>query len=486
MGVDQIIDTFYSELRSPHYVNGRLLRAVDLSATQEVTLKRFTLLGRANGSGIAEGLWVSSEGIDALNVSAGLGVNPEGSVIYLSLDRTIKLRAVKVEPIVKRRGNDRFRECEDNVSPSPRQVKSEQTFQSKLPDGAYLLTARPVYRLQGAVANRSFYGTRLEDGCADQWEEEGVEFHLFQLDEFEDQTISGESLSVRRSRLAYWCYANAQLSAYFNDPASTTGETIISKLAESLTGTLSPRDLPLAVFDWTDAGGIRFVDNWSVRRRMSQPNPAAYWEPSTSDDRAAEGQARFYQFQEQLQEELTRIVQADGDPTKLAAIDYFYQLPPVGFVPIDSSLVLDERTGLSEYLYRLLYDWFLNTKADPAYANIPALDEKWVADHLQAMNARGIDPVVFFARYGNVVSKFITQDTANHTLNLSWWDEPIVRIQLDDLVFWVVLTPLIHYLKEQMISAETSKSEAPPVLYALFMRSPDILESTRQRNTQPN
>ncbi len=82
---------------------------------------------------------------------------------------------------------------------------------------------------------------------------------------------------------------------------------------------------------WTPGVGIRFVDMWSVRRRVTRRSPSAAWPEVVGDRRLAEGEAMFLQFQEQA-EAIRRV--SGGATTSMVATSAFRYLPPAGLLPI--------------------------------------------------------------------------------------------------------------------------------------------------------
>src|SRR5205823_10511140 len=83
------------------------------------------------------------------------------------------------------------------------------------------------------------------------------------------------------------------------------------------------------VLNWTD-DGIKFIDMWSVRRRITRRYA---WERCNSflDDRcAAEGEAKFQQFQDQI--DTLRL--QNTNPQSIVATQHFHYLPPVGLLPM--------------------------------------------------------------------------------------------------------------------------------------------------------
>jgi hypothetical protein len=91
---------------------------------------------------------------------------------------------------------------------------------------------------------------------------------------------------------------------------------------------LTTQDVPLAVIEWTIAG-LGFVDQWSVRRRVTHPAASGHWEYFTGDRRRSEGEAMFLQFQEQF----ATLETGTSPPPGLTADSVFQFLPPAGILP---------------------------------------------------------------------------------------------------------------------------------------------------------
>ncbi len=90
-------------------------------------------------------------------------------------------------------------------------------------------------------------------------------------------------------------------------------------------------DLPLAAFYWAD-NQISFVEEWAARRRLIHPYPASAWKANISDQRVAEGEARFVQFQTETADLQQRFGTKTGD---IRAATHFAYLPPVGLLPVN-------------------------------------------------------------------------------------------------------------------------------------------------------
>jgi hypothetical protein len=292
-------------LRWPNYVNGRILSAQDLSAGREAVLLRDRWLGLAIGSGVASGLEVTgSPGSSRLSVAPGTGVAPGGTALHLETTATIDLAVVSTSAPTE---GGVFAQC----APTSSTTAAPSA-------GAYLLVMSPASRFTGGVPVAGSPTSTLSPPCASRWEVEDVAFTAVRLDGFTTATTAAN----RRTLLAQYCFGSNGLRALAL--AGFRGAYPgLAGLAE-----LTSCDLPLAAFDW-DGSTLVFVDLWSARRRPVHPSASAALDAVVGDRRAAEGEARFLQFQDQLDGLLTT---AAGSATR--ALDVFPALPPAGIVPI--------------------------------------------------------------------------------------------------------------------------------------------------------
>lgn len=80
----------YTTFKRPRYFDGRLLTAKDLQAEQNYHREKQRLHNRAlHGWGVVEGLEVTASG-DAITVSPGFALDPEGNEIVLADPVTIR------------------------------------------------------------------------------------------------------------------------------------------------------------------------------------------------------------------------------------------------------------------------------------------------------------------------------------------------------------------------------------------------------------
>jgi hypothetical protein len=122
----------------------------------------------------------------------------------------------------------------------------------------------------------------------------------------------------------------APLATYLQDPLNTYLHEygVVDGLRSS--GVLSPAEVPLALAYWTGTDGIKFVDMWSVRRRMIGHSAAGGLFPLITDRKTAEAEAMFLQFQDQVAD----LFAVEANLSDMRATDKFEFLPPVGIIPL--------------------------------------------------------------------------------------------------------------------------------------------------------
>ncbi|MBL8165364.1 MAG: hypothetical protein JNJ61_25500 [Anaerolineae bacterium] len=313
--VSKIIEPL-TGIKVPHYVAGRLLTPDDLKADQAATLRRDAILGQAVGYGIIDGFWVTAEypngGTEKvlLKISSGTAITYAGELLQLHSD-------------------------EGHSFPVREDVPNSPIFQPFKEVGAYLLTVGlaqesigsvPTFGIESTTKKRRISRWDDNNGCTEQWLIDGLQFKLFYLGRSFQNSVSSKT----RSHLAHWCFGGGSNAGHPFDPVQ--GLPGIETNAQLL-GLDPKRDLPLAVFHWTN-NTIEFVDNWSVRRRLVRPDipHTAHFNGSIlSDSIAAMSEARLLQFQNQLGDVLEDV--ADGETFN--AYSYFDYLPPAGYLPVE-------------------------------------------------------------------------------------------------------------------------------------------------------
>lgn len=307
-------------IRAINFFNGRLLSGEDLTQEQAANHEARLRLGRAIGEGVVFGLevvetqGVSTKTAPVVTVAAGLAVNRAGQPLRLATNTNVSL----VRPgngSVSGAAGAVFAEC-----------KPPQSGVYIAGAGVYLLTMAPVITSEGRAPVTGLGNTAAS--CNTQYTVEGVRFRLLQLD------LSSSELSDPRLRnlVAYKCFGIEALGLFARNPFGPVSPQY--GLLDTLrTQQLKDDEIPLALIYWTASDGIRFIDRWAVRRRITQSDANAQWRMLSSDRRVSEAEAVFQQFEEQIQD----IRGAESNLDVLVAKDRFRYLPPVGFLPLKAS-----------------------------------------------------------------------------------------------------------------------------------------------------
>ena len=309
----------------PNYVNGRLLAAEDLATGQSTLLQRDTWIGQAVGPGIVNGLWVTAAD-HVITVAAGLGISPSGEPVSLPAAVTLPL---SIAGATAAPTGGSFATCA-----RPRAGPSRPSAAAR--------TCSPPCRRASCRARRRWPSRRAATPRwpappSGRWK--GCSSRPFPCPSARRSTASPSPPTTSRNLLAHWCFGTAQLADLGVDPFNFI--TTYTGLDSLSTTDLTPCDLPLCVFYW-DNGTITFLDNWSVRRRVTRPDvSASTWSAAVGDERAGEGEARFLQFQDQLVDLVTA-----GVSRATVATDVFGLLPPVGFLPVALDQTGNDINGL--------------------------------------------------------------------------------------------------------------------------------------------
>jgi hypothetical protein len=307
-------------IRSINFFNGRLLSARDLTREQSANREADRRLGQAVGEGIAYGLEVSkstasTQQSPVVTVESGLAINRLGQTLMLSAKTEIAL----VRQATPGPGNtDPFSEC------APLQ---SGTYVAGA--GVYLLTIAPAQGTEGRAATHSLESTNAS--CNTDTTVNAVQFRLTQL----DQQISATDMldqNKLRNLIAYKCFGVDSTSKFPVDPFTTNLEKY--GLLDDLRPTwLTECEVPLAILYWTLVDGLKFIDLWSVRRRLARRLTDKTWPFLTSERTAREGEAMYLQFQSQLK-------------------DHFKYLPAAGLLPVGGNGGFDYATFFNEITIR--------------------------------------------------------------------------------------------------------------------------------------
>jgi len=408
----------------PHYVSGRKLTAEDLQTERNISLKRLEFIGRAAGVGIVEGLWVEASGTLGLTITGGLGINEQGHPIYLKNLATINLAPTPTDTTNTAKPQIKFASCN---SPST-------TNTTGLKDGPYLLTVTPVYNLSNDfVQVQKILPRGTQDDCTNKSEEENVNFRVVFLGDADiphgfhivpkpdpGSTIPPDPAYFQRQNLlAHWAFGSEERLSRGSNPFQDWKDLDYSGfgLARSkfeAAGDLTACDLRLAVFfletDEEGTQSIQFVDNWAVRRRPYHPSqfsltsttgtsiPLSGWGQRVNDQLAAEGQARFAQFQEHLD-----VLRKTSNVGNWSANQYFHYLPPSGYVPLMASDMLRQTIG------QFLTDFFLEeVKKYSATANLVGSRLFWTTPSLINLVSVGGNTHTYDSQMNDLIAQINT------------------------------------------------------------------------------
>ncbi|MET7636355.1 hypothetical protein [Streptomyces sp. NPDC005078] len=318
-----------TDIRMVNFFNGRLLTAEDLRREQDANLRLRDRLGLAVGEGVVTGLEVSlpvtaGPGMPVVSVSAGVAVNRRGRAVELQRDTLVMLSrrgdpgtasAGTVDPC----GGGDFAPCSGLDQGAPLTLA-----------GVHLLTVAPSATSVGRAPVSGLGNETARcatDTCAD-----GVEFRAHHLNL--DPELVADAAHLR-NRLAHLMFGTSdpRRSRLERDPFGSAGGPygLVDNLRET---SLCADEVPLACILWMPGPGIRFVDQWSVRRRVVRRSASAGWSDAVDERRQAEGEATFLQFQDELAE---LAAGSAGAPALIAARDRFRHLPAAGLVPLAGS-----------------------------------------------------------------------------------------------------------------------------------------------------
>jgi hypothetical protein len=318
-------------VRTVNFFNGRLLSAEDLRREQDAGNRLRQRMARAVGDGVVEGLTVrvsaaSTATEPIVAVSAGSALNREGTALRLadsvdvSLARTRGSTGPAAGAAADRCDGGDFAPC-TGLAPGAPFVHS----------GVYLLTVRPA---EAAVGRAPVSGLGNEAAaCNTDTIAEGVSFDVLHLN-LEPSLLT--DIAHLRNRLAHRVFGtdDPRRSRLERDPfgSPAAGYGLLDDLRPNC---LCDDEVPLALILWTPGVGIRFVDMWSVRRRVTRGSPSVEWPELAGDRRRAEGEAMFLQFQEHLEE-----LRVTANSERLEARSHFRFLPAAGLLPLGPSVLV--------------------------------------------------------------------------------------------------------------------------------------------------
>jgi hypothetical protein len=322
-------------IRSINFFNGRLLSARDLTREQSANREAERRLGQATGEGIAYGLEVSKSNASTqespvVTVEPGLAISRTGHTLML---------ATKTEIALVRRATPSTGSSEPFGECVPLQAG---TYVAGA--GVYLLTIAPAQGTEGRAITHSLENATA--ACNTDTTVTAVQFRLIQL----DQQISASDMldqNKLRNLIAYKCFGVDSTSKFPVDPFTTNLEKY--GLLDNLRPTwLTECEVPLAILYWTLVDGIKFIDLWSVRRRLARRLSDKTWSFLTSERITREGEAMYLQFQSQLKD----LTGSGVTLSQVKAKDHFKYLPAAGLLPVGGSGGFDYTTFFNDITIR--------------------------------------------------------------------------------------------------------------------------------------
>jgi hypothetical protein len=303
-------------LRATHFFNGRLLTGEDLGREQATQNARLARLGMALGDGVADGYAVSvapgsSPANPVVTVTPGLAIARSGDALELRVQADVALAGAPGRPGAE--PGALFADC---------QPYQESEYSTGV--GVYLLSVGPKVIPEGLAPVSGLHNA--DAPCNTAYAVEGVSFRRLRLAIGLSELDDAAHL---RNRVAYRMFDPDAVARLWSDPFGAPLDRY-GLLDELRPDHLRDDEVPLALIGWKAGEGITFIDHWSVRRRVTRRGAGDRLAPLTGDRLLAEGEARFLQFQDQLDD--LRVTGAAIET--LDARTRFAQLPPVGFLPL--------------------------------------------------------------------------------------------------------------------------------------------------------
>jgi hypothetical protein len=269
----------------------------------------------AFGLEVSEAAGRSTRDAPVVTITAGMAVNREGQTLKLTAPNSISLIRQSIADTGATSGGV-FKDCQQTQLQSGVYVAGA---------GVYLLTIAPAEGSAGRAPVSGLGNTSIT--CNARYTVEGVQFRLLQLNLSNTDLLNPMLL---RNRVAYKCFGTSVIS---NDPFAQQPSQygLLDALRPNV---LTDYDVPLALIYWTASDGITFLDQWSVRRRLTARPSSDRWAHLLGERRTSETEAMILQFEEHIQDILSK------EPHKAATImatERFRYLPPVGMLPVISS-----------------------------------------------------------------------------------------------------------------------------------------------------
>lgn len=295
-------------IRAVNFFNGRLLTGRDLSREQEARRLADRRIGETAGPGIAWGLEVSktSGSNGQVTVEAGLALSRSG--LALRLAGRCELTLVQPPDVASASTGSGFAPCGQ---------LSGSTYVAG--GGVFLLTLAPISQAEGQAPVLALEAANTR--CSTDAFVEALQFRLLRINGYTATGTDTAAEARLRSEIAYAAFAQPAT----NNAHAQPGQLPAPGLVETLRSQgLSDCDVPLAVV-YMVGQAVRFVDRWSVRRRLAADPANTVWSAWLGERRLAEAEAQLAQFQDQIAE----------TPALLAgaAQSSLHWLPAAGFLP---------------------------------------------------------------------------------------------------------------------------------------------------------
>lgn len=331
---------FDGALRAVNFFGGRLLSGRDMADEQAASAARDAAIASAVGTGVARGLVVtrarSANGslLNAVDLSPGTAIAPDGSVLRLAAALRIELVPDDSRAPAAALGPGEFRLCGPKPSGNPTpSVQYGTALQVLLVGPAQALSSEQAPGVSGeggAALNR----------CGARWRLSGLRFRLATIPGAllgSDAPLfnDGSTLGRHRARhlAAFAALGGNVVAEALADPLGGLDNPLRAYGLLDAAGVVADNEVPLALFGW-QPGGLAWLDMWAVRRSLHAPASAADLLLLGSGRRAAEGEAFIRQFALQIAELINA---GDVLPAGLQAASVFRYLPPVGVMPLASS-----------------------------------------------------------------------------------------------------------------------------------------------------